>query len=93
MADGAPREQQVGQFFQGRAPLGNDLELRLVQAQLVLCLYEQPAGDAFEIQVGDAVVAWPFCWIRRHFQKSDLRLLGQDPDGGTAEGRRDHGFE
>ena len=57
MAHGAPGEEQVGELLQRRPPLGDDLQLAAVQAELVVRLDEQPAADALEVEVGDAVVA------------------------------------
>ena len=93
MTDGSPGEQQVGQLLESGSPFGDHVELRLVEPQLVLGLDQQPAGDALEVEVGDAVVARSLARALWHGQQSELRLLSQDSHGGLAEGGRHYRLE
>ena len=64
--DGAPREQQVGQFLERRPTLGNDLELRPVDLRPILCLDQQATVDAMEVETRDAVFRQPLVGRGRH---------------------------
>jgi len=53
---GTPCEHQVGQLLERGSPSRDHVELGLVDVEGIPCLDEQPAFDAMEIQLGDAIV-------------------------------------
>ena len=89
MPDGAPGEQQVGQLLERRPPLGHDLEPAAVEPEVVHALDEQPAGDALEVEAGDAVVAHPLGRVGRDREQLQAGLAAQDAERRLAEAGRD----
>ena len=89
VADRAPREEQVGQLLERRAALRDDLEPAAVEPELVQALDEQAAGDALEVEAGDAVVAHALGRVGRDRQQLEAGLAAQDADRRLAEPGRD----
>ena len=86
----APGEQHVGQLLEGRPTLGHDLEPAAIEPELVLALDQQAAGDALEVEAGDAVVAHAVGRVGRDRQQLEPGLAAQDADRRLAEpGRHD----
>ena len=92
MAHGPPGEEQIRQLLERRAPARDHLELAAVEAQLVVRLDEQAAGDALEVEIGDAVVAQAVGGVGRNGEDLQAGLLAQDPERRVAVGRRDDGL-
>ena len=79
VADRPPREQQVGQLLERRAALGHDLELAAIEPELVEGLDQQPAGDALEVEAGDAVVAHALGRVGRDGEQLEAGLAARMP--------------
>jgi hypothetical protein len=74
MTDRPPREEHVGQLLQRRPALGDDLEPAAIETELVLGLDQQAAGDALEVEAGDAVVAHPVGRVGRDREQLEAGL-------------------
>ena len=92
VADRAPREQQVGELLERRPAAGHDVELRPVDLELVARLDQQPALDAVEVEVRDAVVGQPVGALGRHRQDREVVALGEHRQRRVAEARRHDGL-
>ena len=69
---------------------GDDLEPPAIEPEVVDALDQQPAGDALEVEAGDAVVAHALGRVGRDGQQLEPGLAAQDPDRRLAEaGRHD----
>ena len=87
VADRPPGEQQVVELVERRPALGHDLEPAAIEAEVVEALDEQAAGDALEVEVGDAVVAHALGRVRRDGEDLEAGLRREDAERRLARSR------
>ena len=93
MAYRTPGEEEVGQLLERRPTFRDDLQRAAVQAQLILSLDEQAAGDPLEVQAGHAVIAQALGGVGRDGQDLKAGLLAQDAQRRVAVRGCDDRFE
>jgi hypothetical protein len=90
--DRAPGEEQIGQLLEGRAALGDGLELVAILLHLVEGLDQQAATDPLEVEAADAELV-ELAVGRRHLDDLEAALGAKDLERLGRVTRRDDGLE
>jgi len=90
--DRAPGEHQVGQLLERGTAACDHVELRVVDVEGVIRLYQQAALDAVEVELGDAVVDEAVGRRCGHLQRGQLRSSCQQRSRAFGVGRSRHAF-